>query len=95
MDQTLSTLLTCPCRPNFTYKNLSQHRKSKMHLAWEASKEVKDVRVQSKQFENEIERLKRRVTHKEAVEVALLNRIDQLEEEVLYWKTACEGVYVN
>ena len=95
MDQAVSTLMTCPCRPNFTYKNLAQHRKSKMHLAWEASKEVKDVRVQSKQFENEIERLKRRVTHKEAVEVALLNRINQLEEEILYWKTACEGVYVN
>jgi len=91
----VSTLLTCPCRPDFTYKNLAQHRKSKMHLAWEASKEVKDVRVQSKQFENEIERLNRRLTHKESVEVALLKRINQLEEEVMYWKTACEGVYVN
>jgi len=91
----VSTLLTCPCRPNFTYKNLAQHRKSKMHLAWEASKEVKDVRVQSKQFENEIERLKRRLLHKEEVEVELLNRIHQLEEEVQYWKTSCEGVYVN
>jgi hypothetical protein len=66
-----------------------------MHLAWEASKEVKDVRVQSKQFENEIERLKRRLIHKEAVEVALLNRIHQLEEEILYWKSASEGVYIN
>ncbi|NDB94443.1 MAG: hypothetical protein EB165_07390 [Euryarchaeota archaeon] len=91
----VSTLLTCPCRPNFTYKNLAQHKKSKMHLAWEASKEVKDVRVQSKQFENEIERLKRRLVHKEEVEVELLNRIHQLEEEVQYWKAACEGVYVN
>jgi chromosome segregation ATPase len=62
-----------------------------MHL----SKEVKDVRVQSKQFENEIERLKRRLVHKEEVEVELLNRIHQLEEEVQYWKAACEGVYVN
>ena len=91
----VSTLLTCPCRPDFTYKNLAQHRKSKMHLAWEASKEVKDVRVQSKQFENEIERLKRRLTHKEAVEVELLNRIHQLEYDVQYWKNACKGVYVN
>lgn len=91
----ISEQLTCPCRPNFTYKNLAQHKKSKMHLAWEASKEVKDVRIQSKQFENEIERLKRRLMHKEAVEVALLNRITQLEEEVVYWKTASEGVYVN
>lgn len=91
----VSSLLTCPCRPNFTYKNLAQHRKSKMHMAWEASKEVRDVRVQSKQFENEIERLKRRLIHKEAIEVELLNRIHQLEEDVRYWKAACEGVYVN
>ncbi len=91
----LSEQLTCPCRPNFTYKNLTQHKKSKMHLAWEASNEVKDVRVRSKQFENEIERLKRRLMHKEAVEVALMNRINQLEEEIMYWKTASEGVYVN
>jgi chromosome segregation ATPase len=66
-----------------------------MHLAWEAAKEVKDVRVQSKQFENEIERLKRRLNHKEAVEIALMNRINQLEEELDYWKTAYDGVYVN
>jgi chromosome segregation ATPase len=66
-----------------------------MHLAWEASKEVKDVRVQSKQFENEIERLKRRLVHKEEVEVELLNRIHQLEGDVEYWKAACDGVYVN
>ena len=91
----VSNLLTCPCRPNFTYKNLTQHKKSKMHMAWEAAKEVKDVRVQSKQFENEIERLKRRLNHKEAVEIALMNRINQLEEELDYWKTAYDGVYVN
>jgi hypothetical protein len=66
-----------------------------MHLAWEAVKEAKDIRINSKQFENEIERLKRRMIHKEAVELALMNRIRQLEEEVLYWKTACDGVYVN
>lgn len=91
----MTNLVMCPCRPNFTYKNLAQHRKSKMHLAWEASNEIKDVRVQSKQFENEIERLKRRLAHKEAIEIAFLNRINQLEEDLVYWKTACEGVYVN
>jgi chromosome segregation ATPase len=74
---------------------MAQHKKSKMHLAWEASKEVKDVRIQSKQFENEIERLKRRLAHKEDIEVELLNRIHQLEGDVQYWKAACEGVYVN
>lgn len=91
----LSVQLTCPCRPGFTYKNLSTHKKSKLHQTWEANQVHKSDKIRSKEFENEIERLKRRVTHKEAVEVALLNRINQLEEEILYWKTACEGVYVN
>jgi predicted nucleic acid-binding Zn-ribbon protein len=65
-----------------------------MHQAWETSKEVKDVRVQSKHFENEIERLKNRLEHKDQVEVELLNRIRQLESDVQYWKHASEGVYV-
>ena len=90
----VSTLLTCPCRPNFTYKNLAQHKKSKMHLAWETSREVKDVRVQSKQFENEIERLKTRLEHKVQIEIELVNRIRQLELDVEYWKKASDGVYL-
>jgi predicted nucleic acid-binding Zn-ribbon protein len=65
-----------------------------MHQAWETSKEVKDVRVQSKHFENEIERLKNRLEHKDQVEIELLNRIRQLESDVQYWKQASEGVYV-
>jgi predicted nucleic acid-binding Zn-ribbon protein len=65
-----------------------------MHQAWETSREVKDVRVQSKQFENEIERLKNRLEHKDQVEIELLNRIRQLESDVQYWKHASEGVYV-
>jgi hypothetical protein len=91
----LSVQLTCPCRPGFTYKNITTHKKSKLHQTWEANQVHKSDKIRSKEFENEIERLKRRVTHKEAVEVALLNRINQLEEEILYWKTASEGVYVN
>jgi hypothetical protein len=91
----LSVQLTCPCRPGFTYKNITTHKKSKLHQTWEANQIHKSDKIRSKEFENEIERLKRRVTHKEAVEVALLNRINQLEEEILYWKTASEGVYVN
>ena len=87
--------MTCPCRPGFTYKNITTHKKSKLHQTWEANQIHKSDKIRSKEFENEIERLKRRVTHKEAVEVALLNRINQLEEEILYWKTASEGVYVN
>jgi len=90
----VSTLLTCPCRPNFTYKNLTQHKKSKMHQAWETSREVKDVRVQSKHFENEIERLKRRLEHKDQIEIELLNRIRQLESEIEYLKKTYDGVYV-
>jgi predicted nucleic acid-binding Zn-ribbon protein len=65
-----------------------------MHLAWETSREVKDVRVQSKQFENEIERLRHRLEHKEQVEIELLSRIRQLETDVQYWKQASEGIYV-
>jgi hypothetical protein len=49
----VSTTFTCPCRPGFTYKSLGAHKKTKMHLAYEKIQEVKDVRVQSKQFENE------------------------------------------
>ena len=90
----VSTVFTCPCRPGFTYKSLTQHKKSKMHLAWETSREVKDVRVQSKHFENETERLKNRLEHKDQVEIELLNRIRQLESDVEYWKQASEGVYI-
>lgn len=74
---------------------MSMHRKSKMHKAWESSQEVKDVRVQSKKFENEIERLNRRLSHKEDVETELLARIRQLDCEIEYWKKQSEGVYVN
>jgi CII-binding regulator of phage lambda lysogenization HflD len=66
-----------------------------MHKAWESSQEVKDVRVQSKKFENEIERLNRRLSHKEDVETELLARIRQLDCEIEYWKKQSEGVYVN
>ena len=90
----IETLTTCPCRPGFTYKNLSMHKKSKLHQTWEANQVHRADRVRSKEFENEIERLKRRLTHKEAVEGALLNRIQSLEEELIYWKKAYEGVYV-
>ncbi len=94
----LSVQLTCPCRPGFSYKNevsMAHHKKTKLHKTWESLQENKQDKVRSKEFENEIERLKRRLIHKEAVEVALLNRINQLEEELVYWKTSCEGVYVN
>ncbi len=66
-----------------------------MHAAWEATQNLKHDRARSKEFENEIERLKARIIHKEAVEAALLQRISQLEHERDYWKVACEGVYVN
>lgn len=90
--------LTCHCRPGFVYKNresLCQHKRSKQHKAWEALKDQKQDKVRSKEFENEIERFKRRMEHKEAVEAELLNRIRHLESEVIYWKNLCDGVYVN
>ena len=94
----LSSTFKCPCRPEFTYKNaqaLVNHKKSKMHLAWETAQDVKDVRVKSKQYENEVERLKYRLVHRENLEAELLARIRTLEESVAYWKAQCEGVYVN
>lgn len=94
----LSLELVCPCRPGFTYKNatsLAMHKKTKSHLAWETTQEVKDVRIQSKHFENEIERLKNRLAHKEELESVLLRRIQVLEQEIVYLKTQLEGVFVG
>lgn len=94
----LSLEPACPCRPGFVYKtaaSLAVHKKTKGHKAWETTQEVKDVRVQSKHFENEIERLKNRLSHKEELESVLLRRIQVLEEEVTYLKTQLEGVYVS
>jgi hypothetical protein len=56
-----------------------------MHLAYEKVQEVKDVRVQSKQFENEIERLKNKLIQRELVEAELLVRIRILEESLSYY----------
>ena len=91
----LTQLNTCPCRPGFTYKNLATHKRSKLHQTWEANQVHKNDKVRSKEFENEIERLKRRLTHKEEVESELLARIHQLEYERDYWKAQMDGVYVN
>lgn len=94
----ISVQLTCPCRPAFSYKNeisLAAHKKTKLHKTWEAQQDQKKDKARSKEFENEIERLKRRLNHKEEIEVELLNRIHHLEGELNYWKTACAGVYVN
>jgi chromosome segregation ATPase len=57
-----------------------------MHRTWVSQQEVKDVRATSKTFENEIERLKNRLKHREAVEAELLSRIRSLTDEVDYWK---------
>jgi hypothetical protein len=57
-----------------------------MHKTWVSQQEVKDVRAISKTFENEIERLKNRLKHREAVEAELLSRIRSLTDEVDYWK---------
>jgi uncharacterized protein with WD repeat len=93
----VSITLQCPCRPGFVYKNeasMKMHQKTKLHKTWETSQEVKDVRVQWKFFENEIERLKRRLAHKEEVEVVLLNKIQMLETQIGQLHKQLEGVYV-
>jgi hypothetical protein len=61
-----------------------------MHLAWETAQDVKDVRVKSKKYENEVERLKNRLVHRENIEAELLARIRTLEESVEYWKKQCD-----
>jgi hypothetical protein len=94
----VSVQLRCPCHPGFSYKSkesLNQHKRTKLHKMWEVQQENKHDKVRSKEFENENERLKRRLALKEDVETELLIRIHQLESEVFYWKKACEGVYVN
>jgi hypothetical protein len=70
------------------------HKKTKLHKSWESIQEVKNVRVQSKHFENEIERLKRRLIHKEEVEIVLLKKIQTLETQVGHLHKQLEGVYV-
>ena len=85
----ITPVLSCPCRPGFSYKSpesLIIHKRSKMHKTWVSQQEVKDVRAISKTFENEIERLKNRLKHREAVEAELLSRIRSLTDEVDYWK---------
>jgi len=68
------------------YKNLTQHKKTKMHVAWETIQDVKDIRIKSKTYENEVERLKNRLVHRENIEAELLARIHTLEESIEYWK---------
>jgi hypothetical protein len=48
-----------------TRKNLQRFEDQ----AWVAHQELKDTRVQSKTYENELERLRRRFEHKEAIRV--------------------------
>lgn len=84
----------CPCRPGFLYKDLKTHQKSKMHCAWETRNEVKDVRILSKQFENQIETLKNIIEHKNRVEAELIKRIENLEYHVTYWKKICDDAKI-
>lgn len=82
--------MTCPCRPGFTYKHLSAHRKTKAHLAWEHLQDNRETKVRAKDFENEVERLRRRLDHKEEVEKELIARIKTLEQQLKYY----DGVYL-
>jgi septal ring factor EnvC (AmiA/AmiB activator) len=89
----VSLQLECPCKPGFLFKSqttLRVHQKSKAHTLWAALEDNKNDRVRSKDFENKLERLTRRLEHKERIEEELLARIKTLEEDVEYWKSACE-----
>ncbi len=85
MDTQVSVNLTCPCNGH-TFKNaagLARHEKTaKEHHVWVAANERKDALIRSKNFENEIERLKLKLEHKELVEKQLLARIAFLEEQL-------------
>jgi hypothetical protein len=92
--------LTCPCKPGFFYKNNStftMHKKSKMHAAWETREQNKSDKIRSKEFENEVERLRRRLAQRDDVEATLVSRIHQLEQECTYWRMQYQMVcpYVN
>lgn len=94
----LAAQLSCQCRPGFFYKNqvsLYQHKRTKLHKTWEALQDGRNDKVRSKEFENENEGLRRLLMHKEEVEIALMDRIRQLEHECKYWKKRLEGVYVD
>ena len=85
----LVSSLTCPCRPGFVYKNevsLRAHKKTKVHATYVATQENRQDRARSKEFENEVERLKRRLIHKEEIEMELMMRIHQLEGELAWYK---------
>lgn len=60
-----------------------------MHTLWSTLLDNKQDRARSKEFENQVECLKRRLEHKEEIEKELLARIRTLEEQVAYWKKAC------
>jgi CII-binding regulator of phage lambda lysogenization HflD len=82
--------MTCKCRPGFTYKNLSAHKKTKTHLAWLQAQDNRADKARAKDFENEVERLRRRLDHKEEVEKELIARIKTLEKQLKYY----DGVYL-
>jgi len=98
MDMTVQ--LSCPCRPRFSYKtvaSLDAHKKTKMHKAWEQIDVNKSDKIRSKEFENEVERLRRQLTQRIDVESTLMARIHQLEDECTYWKMQYNAIcpYVN
>jgi hypothetical protein len=87
----VSVKLVCPCRPGFSYKNgstFSQHRHTKTHRAWESDRDNKNDRIRSKEFENEIVRLRNKLAQRDEVEKELLNRIKQLEYNLDYYINA-------
>jgi septal ring factor EnvC (AmiA/AmiB activator) len=75
---------TCLCRPGFQYKSkaaLDAHKKTKMHLSFEKSTDLKNTQASSKKLENQIESLKIKLEQKDRIEAQLLERIQHLETE--------------
>ncbi len=81
----VSVTRTCPCRPDFTWKTnttYTRHFSNETHKKWVTANERKDAMSRSKEFENEIERLRHKLEHKEQVEKQLLARISFLEAQL-------------
>jgi hypothetical protein len=59
-------------------------------LAWLQAQDNRADKARAKDFENEVERLRRRLDHKEEVEKELIARIKTLEKQLKYY----DGVYL-
>ena len=58
MDITESLVCKCNGRKYLNERSLREHKKTKIHQAWENENEIFDLRCRCKKLENEVESLK-------------------------------------